>query len=150
MSTTMMMDRGAMTAMSGMTVPGMAPTMGNMVMVPRCTLKMEKCAGGMKITCVCDDAAACTMMQNLCSMMAGGMCSVSCMMNGMVVCTCNLVMGACKVEMMKDGCCITCTSGDKMCCDMIQNCCDCMMACMKSGCSCCVMMGGTPVCCCMN
>ena len=33
----------------------MAP---NMVMVPRCTMKMEKCAGGMKITlrlyrCVC-------------------------------------------------------------------------------------------------
>ena len=24
-------------------------------MVPRCTIKMEKCPGGMKITCTCDD-----------------------------------------------------------------------------------------------
>jgi hypothetical protein len=23
-----------------------------------------------------------------------------------------------------------------------------MMACMKAGCTCCLMMGGTPVCCC--
>jgi hypothetical protein len=70
-------------------------------------------------------------------------------MNGMVVCTCNLTMGACKVEMTKDGCCVTCTSGDQACCNMIQGCCDCLMACMKGGCTCCLMMGGTPVCCCM-
>jgi hypothetical protein len=36
-----------------------------------------------------------------------------------------------------------------MCCDMIQACCDCVMGCMKAGCSCCLMMGGTPICCCV-
>lgn len=153
MTTAMMMDRTSMSGMGGSMpmgmgtgMPAMAP---NMVMVPRCTMKIEKCPGGMKITCMCDDAAACTMMQNLCTMMAGGMCSMCCMMNGMMVCTCCLTMGACKVEMTKDGCCVTCTSGDKACCDMIQGCCDCLMACMKGGCTCCMMMGGVPVCCCM-
>ena len=53
-----------------------------------------------------------------------------------------------KVDTTKDGCVMTCTSGDKDCATMIQACCDCMTACMKSGCTCCVMMNGTPVCCC--
>ena len=43
------------------------------------------------------------MMQNLCTMLAGGMCSCCCMMNGMMVCCCNLTMGMCKCEMTKDG-----------------------------------------------
>ena len=76
----------------------------NMLMVPRCTMKMEKCTGGMKITCMCDDPMACSMMQNLCMMLQGGMCSCCCMMNGMMVCCCNLTMGMCKCEMTKDGC----------------------------------------------
>src|SRR5437016_3390581 len=55
MSSTLMMERTGM-GMPGMGVPGMgvptmgpqtgAPTSGNYVMVPRCTLKFEKCAGG--------------------------------------------------------------------------------------------------------
>jgi hypothetical protein len=153
MATAMMMDRTAMgmPAMgmgTGMPMGGTVPTMPNMVMVPRCTMKVEKVSGGMKMTCVCDDPTACAMMQNLCQMMAGGMCSVCCTMNGMMVCCCNLTCGMCKVEMTKDGCVMTCTSGDKACCDVIQGCCDCLMACMKAGCTCCLMMGGTPVCCC--
>jgi hypothetical protein len=31
---------------------------------------------------------------------------------------------------------------------MILGCCDCVMACLKAGCTCCLMVGGTPVCCC--
>ena len=43
--------------MSGM--PSMMPSMGmGMAMMPRCTMKMEKCTGGMKITCMCDDEMA--------------------------------------------------------------------------------------------
>jgi hypothetical protein len=153
MTATMMMDRAA-TGMPGMgaSMPmgAQSPAAGpNMVMVPRCTMMIEKCAGGMKVTCKCDDPTACTMMQSLCTMMAGGMCSFCCMMNGMMVCCCNMTMGVCKCEMTKDGCVMTCTSGDKACCDMIQGCCDGLAACMKAGCSCCMMMGGVPVCCCM-
>jgi hypothetical protein len=69
------------------------------------------------------------------------------MMNGMMVCGCNLTMGVCKVEMTPKGCCVTCTSGDKTCCDMIQSCCDCLMTMTKCGCTCCFMMNNTPVCC---
>lgn len=133
----------------GGTMPGMMGSMApNMVMVPRCAMRMEKCAGGMRITCTCDDAAACAMMQNLCQAMAGGMVSVCCTLNGMTVCCCNLTCGLCKCEMTKDGCVVTCTSGDKACEAMIQGCCDCLTACMAAGCACCLMMGGTPVCCC--
>jgi hypothetical protein len=151
------MDRAGM-AMTGMSVPGMGtpmmpgaptamPAAPNWLMVPRCTLKMEKCTGGMKIVCSCEDKVACGMVQNLCRMLAGGMCSCMMMMNGMMVCCCNLTMGMCTCEMTKDGVCITCTSGDPKCCEMIQACCDCMGCMLKDGCTCCVMMNNTPVCC---
>jgi hypothetical protein len=139
----------AATPSTGMGMPMPTGMSGmNTVMVPRCKMMVEKCDGGMKITCVCTDPAACAMMQNLCKMMAGGMVSCCCMMNGMMVCCCNMMMGSCKCEMMADGCCVTCTSGDKGCCDMLQGCCDCIAVCMKAGCTCCMMMGGTPCCCC--
>ena len=156
MSSTMMMERTGM-GMPGMGAAGMGvPTMGGQsmtpgssgyVMVPRCTIKMEKCSGGMKMTCICDDPMACSMMQNLCTMLAGGMCSCSMVMNGMTVCTCCFTMGLCKCEMTDKGCTITCTSGDQKCCEMIQSCCDCLSTLMGAGCTCCVMMNNTPVAC---
>jgi hypothetical protein len=139
-----------------MGMPGMSPTMGtttgmpvtpNYLMVPRCTMTVEKCQGGMKLTCVCDDAMACSMVQNLCTMLAGGMCSCYALLNGMCVATCNFTMGLCKVEMTPKGCCVTCTSGDAECCKMIQACCDCLSALLKAGCNCCLLMNNTPVCC---
>ena len=157
MTSTLMMERTGM-GMPAMGMPGMGATpmsspmpgamAPNYMMVPRCTMKIEKCTGGMKMTCSCDDAAACSMMQQLCSMLAGGMVSCCCTMNGMTVCGCNLTMGMCKCEPTAKGVCITCTSGDADCCKMIQGCCDCLAACCQAGCACCVMMNGTPVCCC--
>ena len=141
------MGEGMMRMPTGMTAGAGAMPAMNMMMVPRCTVRMEKCDGGMKIHCTSDDATAVGTMQNLCTMLAGGMCSCCMMMNGMMVCCCNMMMAMCKCEMTGDGVCITCTSGDKGCCAMIQACCDCCMAMMKAGCTCCVMMNGTPVCC---
>ena len=134
--------------MPGMTSPTAMPTGFNFLMVPRCTIKMEKCTGGMKINCTCDDKMACSMLQNLCSMMASSKCSLCCMMDGAMVCCCNLTMGMCKCEMTKDGVVISCTSGDKDCCAMIQGCCDCVSGMMTSGCTCYVLMNNMPVCCC--
>src|SRR5262249_51787102 len=148
MSSAMMMERTGM-GVSGMGLPAMGtPTVGapsgmpglaSWMMVPRCTVKVEKCSGGLKVICSCEDQMACSMVQNLCTMMAGGMCSLCCMMNGMVVCCCNLTMGMCKCEMTEDGVCITCTSGDSKCAEMIQACCDCLCTMMEAGCTCCVM-----------
>jgi hypothetical protein len=151
MSSTMMMERTGM-GMPGLGVPGTqgvgGPTvMPSAMMVPRCTFKVEKCTGGFKIYCSCDDKMATSMVQNLCTMLAGGMCSCCCMINGMTVCHCYLTMGMCKYEMTEDGCCITCTSGDTKCCEMIQACCTCIECCMDAGCTCCVMINNTPVCC---
>ena len=133
---------------TGVGMPGVSPGTSNWLVVPRCTYKFEKCQGGMKITCSCDDPMACSMMQNLCSMLQGGMCSCCCMLNGVMVCCCNLTMGMCKCEMTKDGCAVTCTSGDADCMKMIQCCCECMAGMMAAGCTCCLMMNNTPVCCC--
>jgi hypothetical protein len=156
MTSAMMVERTAM-GMPGMSMPSvgtpmMGPTAGSVtgpswIMVPRCTIKYERCQGGMKILCTCDDAMACSMMQNLCTMLAGGMCSCCCTLNGMTVCTCNLTMGMCKCEMTEKGVCITCTSGDAKCCEMIQSCCDCMSAMLNAGCVCCVTLNNTPVAC---
>ncbi|MBM4072808.1 MAG: hypothetical protein FJ271_28355 [Planctomycetes bacterium] len=154
MSSTIMMERTG-TSLPSMGMPGLGTTPSastgitptNMMMVPRCTLKMEKCQGGCRITCSCDDKMACSMVQNLCSMLTGGLCTCCVMYNGMPVCTCNLTMGLCKCEMTDSGMCLTCTSGDSQCCEMIQACCDCMCCMMDAGCTCCVMINNTPVCC---
>ena len=51
------------------------------------------------------------------------------------------------LKLAKDGMSMMCTSGDKMCCDMIQACCDCMTTMLKAGCTCCMCLNGNPVCC---
>jgi hypothetical protein len=43
--------------------------------------------------------------------------------------------------------CVTCVSGDSKCCEMIQSCCDCLACMHKDGCTCCLMLNNTPVCC---
>jgi len=151
MNSALMMERGT-TTMPGMSTGSMTGTSGmpasmNMMMVPRCTIRMEKCEGGMTMKCTSDDKMAVAMMQNLCTMLAGSMCSCCMMMNGMMACCCNLTMAICKCETMDDGVCITCTSGDKACGEMIQACCDCCSSMMKAGCTCCIMMGNMPICC---
>ena len=101
MSTTMMMDRSGL-AMPGMPMSGTGGMMGssvpapastNMMMVPRCTMTFSKCPGGMKVMCVCDDKVfrrhASESLHHdgrrFCAVAAG-------VMNGMMVCCCNLTM----------------------------------------------------------
>ena len=97
------------------TMPGAA----NFGVLPRCKYEFEKCAGGFKIHCSCEDEVACGTLQNLCRMLADGTCSCCCTSNGIAICQCNLTIGMCHTEMTKDGVCITCTSGDKKCaCDV--------------------------------
>jgi hypothetical protein len=93
MTGAMMLDRAGV-GVSGMGAMGVGtmprstrmPGGMNMMMAPRGTIAMEKCTGGMKMTCRSDDKAAAGMIQNLCTMLAGGMCSCCSMMNGMPVC----------------------------------------------------------------
>jgi hypothetical protein len=138
----------------GVSVPGVpaAATPGqasapSMMMVPRCTFRFEKMSGGIRVSCSCEDATACAMMQNLFTMLAGGLCSLCCMMNGIVILTCNLTMGMTRSEMTAKGATLTCTSGDRACCEMIHACNDALVTCLKSGCVGCIMLNGTPVCC---
>jgi hypothetical protein len=132
---------------TGVGLPGVSPGTSNWLVVPRCTYKFEKCQGGMKITCVCDDPMACSVMQNLCTALQGGLCSCCCTLNGMTVCNYNLTMGLCKCDLTDKGCTITCTSGDQKCCEMIQSCCDSLSCLCNAGCTCCVLLNNTPICC---
>lgn len=152
MTSTVMMER---TSTGIQTVPGvgsagmpnLSPTTSNWLTVPRCTFKFEKVQGGVKVHCVCEDQMARSMLQHLCQALMGGMCSVSCMLNGVTVCCCNFTMGMCKCELTSDGCCVVCTSGDQKCCEMIQSCCDCLSTCSSAGCTCCLLINNNPVCC---
>jgi hypothetical protein len=155
MSSTMMTDRGmAATAFAGPAAPWQAasshmaaPATANW-MVPRCKYEFEKCAGGFKIHCSCEDEVACGTLQNLCRMLSDGLCSCCCTCNGITICQCNLAIGLCHCEMTKDGCSITCTSGDKKCAAMLQACCDCLAACCcEPGCCCYISFNNTPCCC---
>jgi len=129
------------------TTPAGTPQFANWHVLPRCTVKFEKTSDGCKIYCKCDDEVARGALQNLCRMLSEGCCSCCCCQNGVCVCQCNFVFGKCKCEQTKDGCCISCTSGDKECCQQIQACCDCVEKCCKSGCCCYVCFNNTPVCC---
>lgn len=130
------------------TYPAGSPAGTSWSVLPRCKAKFEKCTGGFKMHCKCDDDFAKATLQNLCRMLADGMCNCCCTFNGMTVAQCNLACGHCTCEMTKDGVCITCTSGDAKCCDMLQACCECLKTCCESGCCCYVSFGSTPVCCC--
>jgi hypothetical protein len=151
MSSAMLMDRAGLSfqtpTLGGQSSPTSSPTTGGWCVVPRCKLTFEKCAGGLKIHCKCDDAVSCATLQNLCNSLAAGTCSCCCTCNGIQCCACNLCCGLCKCECTKDGVCISCTSGDKACCDMLQSCCDCLSCLCKSGCCCYVCFGGVAVCC---
>jgi len=156
MDTMMSMDRGTMNTMGagmgmngGSMMPNMMPgmMMPNMMMMPRCTMTMEKMDGGMKVMCRCEDEMAASMMQSMCQMMAGSMCSFVMMMNGMPCCSCNMMMATTTCEMMEMGVMMTCMSGDAKMASMVQCCCDCMSCMMDSGCMCCMMMGNMPICC---
>lgn len=129
--------------------PGITSTpAGSFLMLPRCTLKVEKVKDGCKIICACDDQIACQMLQNLCRLLEGGVCGFSCLLNGQCICTCSLSCGHSICELTKDGCTITCTSGDQKCCEIIQKCCDCLKCCIDCGCTCCITLNNTPICCC--
>lgn len=152
-SSMMMLERGmstlgATTVVAPQPMAGAMPAAaGNWCMLPRCEIKVEKCNGGIKIVCNCDDEVACGALQNLCKMLAGGQCSCCCTWNGLTMCQCNFCCGNCQCEMTANGVCITCMSGDKKCCDMLQACCECLSSCMDAGCCCYVCFGNTPVCC---
>jgi len=155
MSSAVMFERTGTTmpgvSPAGVTTPHFSaaptvPAMPNYLMVPRCTFKFEKVKEGMKVTCTCDDKLACSMVQNLSSMVSGGLTSCWLMFNGMVVCSFNFTMGMCRWEPFDKGVTFTCTTGDKQCCEMIQSFSECASGMVKSGCTCCWLVGGTPVC----
>jgi hypothetical protein len=110
-------------------------------------MKVEKCTGGFKIHCHCPDEVASHTLHHLCDALAGGLCSCCCTLNGLCVCQCNLTCGICKCENTKDGCTITCTSGDKACCAILQSCCASLHTCLEQGCCCYVCFNNTPCCC---
>src|SRR5215469_1665439 len=106
--TTMMLDKGMVgmmgTSMPAMNMPSTMPgAPAGMCMVTKCTIKMEKCKDGMKMHCNCDDEMSCATLQNLCKMLAGGLCSCCCTMNGMTMCQCNMCMCKCECTNTKDG-----------------------------------------------
>ena len=86
------------------------PQSANWCVLPRCTVEFEKTSNGCKIHCRCDDEVARGTLQNLCRMLADGLCSCCCTCNGIPCCQCNFTVGICKCEYTKDGCCISCTS----------------------------------------
>lgn len=118
----------------------------NFFSVPRCTFKVERCDGGFKVFCNCEDMTACSVVQNLCSAMAGGLCSCNVTFNGVTVCTYNFTMGLCRWETIDKGVCFYCTSGDPKCTATLQSWCDCMTSLFNAGCHCCFCVNNTPVC----
>jgi hypothetical protein len=145
---TMILDRTSNAAMfGGTTAAAFTGIQPGFCMIPRCEMRVEKCQNGMKIICRCDDEAACGVLQNLCKMLAGGLCTCGCTLNGITICQYNFACGNCKCEYTDEGITITCTSGDKTCCQTIQACCQCLSACIDAGCCCYLSFNNTPVCC---
>ena len=161
MSSTMMVERTGM-GVPGVGFPGYAtpayPTTGygttpftqqgvNYFSVPRCTFKVEKVNEGFKVQCSCDDPTACSVVQNLCSALSGGLCCCQVTYNGMSVCTYNCTMGFCRWETTDKGVCFWCTTGDSKVCTTLQSWCECFTSMLNAGCQCCFYVNNTPVCC---
>lgn len=153
MSSSMLLERGLFLGAAGSAaaaspagLPAGAPA-GTWCVVPRCKIKIERATGGLKIQCICDDDISSATLQNLCNSLAGGLCSCCCTLNGLTICQCNLTCGICKCEPIANGCCITCTSGDKACAAILQSCCETLECCLKSGCCCYICFNNTPCCC---
>ena len=113
-----------------------------------CEISFEKCKGGFRIHCCCDDLGECAELHCLCEAICEGDCFCCCQRDGKQVCICNLSCGQCKCENTEEGCCITCTGGNAKCCEILQACCDCLECCCKSGCCCYVCFGDK--CCCFG
>jgi hypothetical protein len=160
MSSTMMMERTGM-GMPGLATPGYGvqgfPTPGygatpytptvNVFSVPRCTFKVERVSDGLKVWCYCDDQTACSVMQNLCTALNGGLSSCWVTYNGMTVCSYNFCLGLCRWEVTDKGVCFTCTSGDQRCFATLQTWADCLTSMLTAGCHCFFYVNNTPVCC---
>ena len=115
--------------------------------VPRCTFKSERTTDGWKANCICEDQAACSVLQSLCSAMQGGACCCTISCNGVPVCNYNFTLGLCRWENTDKGVCFHCTSGDPKCCTALQTWCDCFSAMISAGCYCTFYINGTPICC---
>src|SRR3989304_3659846 len=63
-------------------IPAGSPASANWCVLPRCSVEFEKCAGGCKIHCRCEDEVARGTLQNLCRMLADGLCSCCCAWDG--------------------------------------------------------------------
>ena len=59
-------------------IPAGSPATANWCVLPRCEVEFEKCTGGFKIHCRCEDEVACGTLQNLCRMLCDGLCSCCC------------------------------------------------------------------------
>src|SRR5437868_10893040 len=87
--------------------------------VPCCTMKVEKCNGGVKFICTCSNEQHAATLQESCKVLSGGKISFCCTSNGKVVCQCDLCMCECECTAVKNGVCFTCCSSDKNCCNLI-------------------------------
>ena len=114
-----------------------------------CTLRFEKCIGGFKIHCCCNEQGQRCDFQNLCRSLCDGNANCYCTRDGLQFCKFDLCCAECDCDckVTKDGCCITCTSCDANCSELLQSCCDCLEACCKIGC-CCNLCFGDKCCCC--
>jgi hypothetical protein len=127
--------------------PANVPVGTNFFMVPRCTYKFEKCQGGFKAYFQCEDQVTAQMVQNLCTMLAGGMCGCYVTWNGVNVCNYCFTLGTCQFEKTNNGVCFTCTSGDTNWCNIIQSWYECINCVYNCGCNVCFTINNTPVCC---
>ena len=122
----------------------------DMMNLPRCEMRVERCDGGCKIYCSCDDAEDRRALQAAGEKMAGKLCSVSCSLHGEPICHCTFNCCDCTCECTRtaEGMCLTCVSCDPACCEMVQAICDCIARCQECGCDCMLHCGETPICVC--
>jgi hypothetical protein len=139
-------------SMPAPTLPGMAPPQSGMsaakpatLMVPRCTFEVEKCKGGMKVTCSCDDKVAFGMLATLCLMLQGGTAGFYGLLNGMTLYYFQ-VLGSGKYEQGDGWVCFTFTSTEPGGIRMLQDTCDHLLSLLRSGLTCWLTMNNTAVC----
>jgi len=116
------------------------------VMVPRCEVSVEFCNTGIRVYCVCEDDISTSNLIALTRMTAGGMCSICCMMNGMVLLQANFPLCNCSFEYIDHGVVFVLLAIDSAVMALLQGQLDCMNRLMQAGCMCCICISGVPIC----
>jgi hypothetical protein len=123
-----------------------APAASGWLLVPRCAYRLEILPDGFQLFADCEDTTQRSMLQNLCLALAGGLVSLQCSLQGMLVWSVSLPVGLSKTEITEGGIRITSTANNGDLVALLHGSCEMFRLSLRAGLSAYLLINSTPVC----